>query len=78
MYFNIIGVKKIVRYVEDFVIWRFVISRFHYIRAKKFQRRRSLFFSDVFISVAVVQDIRLNFSRFLGNRVLIRDILRPI
>ena len=27
--FTINGVKKIVRHTEDFVIWRFVISRFH-------------------------------------------------
>ena len=28
-YFTIIGVKKIVRYIEDFVIQKFFISRFH-------------------------------------------------
>ena len=29
MYFTIPGVKKIVRYIEAFVTYRFVISRFH-------------------------------------------------
>ena len=29
LHFTIAGVKKIVRYTEDFVIYRFVISRFH-------------------------------------------------
>ena len=29
IYFNITGVKKIVRYTKDFVIQRFVISKFH-------------------------------------------------
>ena len=29
MYFTITGVKKIIRYTEDFVLYRFVISRFH-------------------------------------------------
>ena len=29
IYFTITGVKKIVRYKEDFLIWRFVISRFY-------------------------------------------------
>ena len=30
--FTITGVKKIVRYTEDFVLWRFAISRFHWIK----------------------------------------------
>ena len=30
IYFTVIGVKKIVRYIEDFVIQRFFKSRFHY------------------------------------------------
>ena len=29
IYLIINGAKNIVRYTEDFVIWRFVISRFH-------------------------------------------------
>ena len=29
IYFTITGVKKIVSYTEDFVKWRFFISRFH-------------------------------------------------
>ena len=29
MYFAIIGVNKTVSYIEDFVMQRFVISRFH-------------------------------------------------
>ena len=29
MYFTIIGVKKIVRHIEGFVIQRFVLSKFH-------------------------------------------------
>ena len=29
MHFTITGVKKIIRYTEDFVIYRFVISKFH-------------------------------------------------
>ena len=28
-YFTIAGIKKIIRYTKDFVIQRFVISRFH-------------------------------------------------
>ena len=29
LYFTIAGIKKIVCYAEDVVIWRFVLSRFH-------------------------------------------------
>ena len=29
IYFTITGVKEIIRYAQDFVIQRFVISRFH-------------------------------------------------
>ena len=29
IYFTITGAKKIVHYTEDFILWRFIISRFH-------------------------------------------------
>ena len=29
IYLTMTGIKKIIRYTEDFVIWRFVVSRFH-------------------------------------------------
>ena len=32
IYFTITGVQKIVRYTEDFVLWRFAISRYHWIK----------------------------------------------
>ena len=34
IYFTVTGVKKIVRYTKDFIIQRFVISRFHCIISK--------------------------------------------
>ena len=35
-YFTITGVKNIVRYTKDFVMWRFIILRFHCITSQGF------------------------------------------
>ena len=43
IYFTITRVKKIVRYIgytEDFVIWRFVISRFHCTKQHSFDKEK--------------------------------------
>ena len=40
MHFTITGAKKIVRNTEDFVIYRFVISKFHSNTSKQTQNKQ--------------------------------------